>query len=52
MHPLLKNELAFRTFIVRGLQRLGINVEALQPGVGRPGGSSVGISWERLQERE
>jgi len=34
-HPLLKRELAARAFIVRGLQRLGLDVEAIKP-VGRP----------------
>jgi hypothetical protein len=35
-HPLLKRELAARAFVVRGLQRLGLDVEAIRP-VGRPG---------------
>ncbi|MHC2661691.1 hypothetical protein ACMA5K_05720 [Bradyrhizobium diazoefficiens] len=35
-HPLLREELANRAFICRGLQRLGLNVEAVKP-VGRPG---------------
>jgi phage terminase small subunit len=34
-HPLLKHELAARSFVVRTLQRLGLNVEAIKP-VGRP----------------
>jgi|SRR5450755_1858650 hypothetical protein len=38
-HPCLKGELANRAFICRGLQRLGLNVEAVKP-VGRPGGWS------------
>lgn len=40
-HPLLKHELAARAFVVRGLQRLGLNVEAVKP-IGRPGG---GVGW-------
>ena len=36
-HPLLKHELAARSFVVRGLQRLGLNVEAVKP-IGRPAG--------------
>jgi hypothetical protein len=40
-HPLLKRELAGRAFIVRGLQRLGLDVEALKP-VGRP---PSGLGW-------
>lgn len=37
-HPLLKTELANRSFVVRTLQRLGLDVEAIKP-VGRPAGS-------------
>jgi hypothetical protein len=40
-HPLLRHELAARAFVVRTLQRLGVNVEAIKP-VGRPTG---GIGW-------
>jgi hypothetical protein len=36
-HPLLRDELANRAFVCRGLQRLGLNIEAIKP-VGRPGG--------------
>src|SRR5262245_54149155 len=35
-HPLLRAELAAMAFIVRTLQRLGLNVEPLRPTVGRP----------------
>ena len=38
-HPALKAELASRAFIVRGLARLGLNVEVVRP-VGRPSGYS------------
>jgi hypothetical protein len=41
-HPLLKRELAARAFVVRGLQRLGLDVEALKP-IGRPG---LGVGWK------
>jgi hypothetical protein len=34
-HPAIKHELAARSFVVRTLQRLGLDVEALKP-VGRP----------------
>ena len=34
-HPLLKGEIALRSFVTRNLQRLGLNVEATKP-VGRP----------------
>ncbi len=36
-HPLLKMELASRSFVVRTLARLGLNMEPLK-GIGRPGG--------------
>ena len=36
-HPLLKQELAYRSFVVRGLSRLGLAVEPLRT-VGRPPG--------------
>ena len=35
-HPALRDEIALRSFIVRSIERLGINVEALRPGPGRP----------------
>jgi hypothetical protein len=41
-HPLLKRELAARAFVVRGLQRLGLDVEAVKP-VGRP---PLGVGWK------
>jgi hypothetical protein len=34
-HPAVKDELACRAFVVRTLERLGLNVEAVKP-VGRP----------------
>jgi hypothetical protein len=40
-HPLLKEELGLRAFIVRGLQRLGLNVETMKP-LGRPSGANAG----------
>jgi hypothetical protein len=36
-HPGLKHELANRSFVVRTLSRLGLDVEAIKP-VGRPAG--------------
>lgn len=36
-HPAMKHELANRSFVVRTLQRLGLDVEAIKP-VGRPPG--------------
>src|SRR5262245_43793764 len=41
-HPAVKLELQLRSFIVRGLHRLGLNVEALNPHVGRP---AKGSGW-------
>jgi hypothetical protein len=37
-HPCLKDELALRAFICRGLERLGLNIETLKSSVGRPAG--------------
>jgi hypothetical protein len=37
-HPLLKHELAARAFIVRTLGRLGLDLEPVRPGPGRPPG--------------
>jgi len=38
-HPLLRDEIANRSYITRNLQRLGLNIEAVRP-VGRPGNYS------------
>jgi hypothetical protein len=40
-HPLLKHELAARSFVVRTLTRLGLNFEPIKP-PGRPAG---GLGW-------
>jgi hypothetical protein len=40
-HPAVKDELACRAFVVRTLERLGLNVEAIKP-VGRPTGN---LGW-------
>jgi hypothetical protein len=45
-HPAIKDEISCRAFVVRTLQKLGLNVEQIKP-VGRPGGG-VGISWKDL----
>jgi hypothetical protein len=37
-HPLLRHEMAARAFIARCIARLGLDVEALRAGPGRPGG--------------
>ena len=41
-HPALKIELACRSFVVRTLTRLGLNVEPIRPSAGRPG---LRIGW-------
>jgi hypothetical protein len=38
-HPLLKHELAARSFIVRSLHRLGLDIEPTRDSVGRPPGT-------------
>jgi hypothetical protein len=40
-HPAVKDELACRAFVVRTIERLGLNVEVVKP-VGRPAGHT---SW-------
>jgi hypothetical protein len=35
-HPAVKDELACRAFLVRTIERLGLNVEAIKPTIGRP----------------
>jgi hypothetical protein len=45
-HPGLKAELAGRAFVCRTLVRLGLNVEALNPSVGRPG---RGFGWRGFE---
>jgi hypothetical protein len=47
-HPLLKHEIAARSFVVRTLARLGLDLEPVRGGPGRPGGGGVGVSWEQL----
>jgi hypothetical protein len=37
-HPLLKHEIAARAFVVRTLGRLGLDLEPVRPGPGRPPG--------------
>jgi hypothetical protein len=41
-HPAIKGELGNRSFIARTLARLGLDVEPLRAGVGRPGS---GVGW-------
>jgi hypothetical protein len=44
-HPLLKHEIAARSFVVRTLARLGLDLEPVRFGPGRPPGGGVGIGW-------
>jgi hypothetical protein len=37
-HPGLKDEVALRAFIVRTIEKLGLNFEAVRPSAGRPPG--------------
>jgi hypothetical protein len=39
-HPAVKDELACRAFLVRTIERLGLNVEAIKPTIGRPPNST------------
>jgi hypothetical protein len=41
-HPGCKDELNCRAFVVRTLERLGLNVEAVKPGAGRPPSAALG----------
>jgi hypothetical protein len=43
-HPAIRDETACRAFVVRTLQKLGLNLEAIKP-IGRPGGG-IGITWK------
>lgn len=49
-HPCIKDEIACRAFVVRTLQKLGLNVETIKP-VGRPSGG-IGIRWQDMPDRE
>jgi hypothetical protein len=51
-NPLLKHELAARAFIVRALARLGLDLEPVRSGPGRPGGERAGISWRDLGDAD
>jgi hypothetical protein len=49
-HPAVKDELACRAFVVRTLQKLGLNVEQVK-NVGRPSGG-IGVTWDKIRDRE
>jgi hypothetical protein len=48
-NPLLKHQLQARSFITRGLQKLGV-LETKRLGPGRPGSGGIGITFEQLQD--
>ena len=50
-HPLIKLEIAARALTAKLLQRLGLDVEPVRSGVGRPG-RGIGVSWEDVHEHE
>jgi hypothetical protein len=41
-HPLIKHEIAARSFVVRTLARLGLDLEPVRAGPGRPAGARGG----------
>ena len=45
-HPLLRHELAARSFVVRTIARLGLDVEPVRSGPGRPPGTTA---WKGRQ---
>ena len=47
-HPLIKHEREERALESRLLTKLGLIVEALHPGVGRPAGKTIGVTLEQL----
>jgi hypothetical protein len=49
-HPAVRDELACRGFVVRTLQRRGLNVEQVKS-PGRPG-KSIGLTWDKIKDRE
>jgi aspartate oxidase len=36
VHPAIRDELANRSFVAKCIERLGLNLEAVRPSVGRP----------------
>ena len=48
-HPLLKHEIAARSFVVRTLARLGLDLEPVRAGAGRPPSGGIGLSWKDLR---
>jgi hypothetical protein len=48
-HPLIRHEREARALMCRLLQRLGLDMEPVRPGAGRPS-SGVGITFEQMEE--
>ena len=48
-HPLLKHEITARSFVVRTLARLGLDLEPVRAGAGRPPSGGIGLSWKDLR---
>jgi hypothetical protein len=51
IHPGLKPELEQRAFVAKCLQRLGLDLEPLRPGPGRPPDGGTGITWRQLDDK-
>jgi hypothetical protein len=49
-HALLRHEREERALESRLLTKLGLNIEALHPGVGRPAGRTIGVSLEHFSD--
>jgi hypothetical protein len=45
-HPALRDETQLRAFIIRAIEKLGLNIEVVKP-VGRPS-RPVGIGWDQV----
>jgi hypothetical protein len=50
-HPALKHEIANRSFVVRTLARLGLDLEPVRAGPGRPP-RGIGITWKDLDNAD
>jgi Phage terminase, small subunit len=48
-HPLLKHEITARSFVVRTLARLGLDLEPVRAVAGRPPSGGIGMSWKDLR---
>jgi hypothetical protein len=47
-HPCLKHEISNRAFVVRGIQKLGLNLEPVKPGKGNPGLGGLGVKGKLI----